>query len=139
MASALPKEVFLSHSNLNRDFAHILAEILRRHGVPVWFSQTNILGAQQWHDEIGSALYRCDWFLLILSPQSVESLWVKHELMFALRNNRFENRIIPIIYEACDPERLSWILPSFQMINFADNFELGCRELLRTWGLGYQG
>jgi hypothetical protein len=42
--------------------------------------KANIRGAQQWHDEIGTALKRCDWFLLVLSPQSVRSMWVKHEL-----------------------------------------------------------
>ena len=47
----IPKEVFLSHSSSDAGFATELTETLRRHGVPVWFSRTNILGAQQWHDE----------------------------------------------------------------------------------------
>ncbi|MCU1266776.1 MAG: hypothetical protein JWM21_3094 [Acidobacteria bacterium] len=73
----LPKEVFLSNSSLDRVFVSGLAEMLRRHGIPVWYSQTNILGAQQWHDEIGAALKRCDWLVVVLSPNSVESVWVK--------------------------------------------------------------
>jgi len=84
MALALPHEVFLSHSSEDRDFASLLADKLRRHGIPVWYSQTNIIGAQQWHDEIGAALQRCDWFAVVLSPQSVESMWVKRELLNAL-------------------------------------------------------
>jgi hypothetical protein len=138
MAAALPNEVFLSHSNQNRQFADKLAEVLRFHNVPVWYSQINIIGAQQWHDEIGEALRRCDWFAIVLSQDSVESEWVKHELMYALRDNRFKNKIIPIVYEHCDPERLSWILPEFQFINFVENFDDGCRDLLRMWGLGYK-
>ena len=138
MAAALPNEVFLSHSNQNRQFADTLAGVLRRHGVPVWYSQVNIIGAQQWHDEIGEALRRCDWFAVVLSQPSVESDWVKHELIYALTHNRFKNRIIPITYEPCDTERLSWILPEFQSINFIDNFDDGCRDLLRMWGLGYR-
>ena len=70
----LPNEVFLSHSDVDRPFAASLVEVLRRHGVPVWYSPTDILGAQQWHDEIGAALRRCDWFVLILSPNSVNSI-----------------------------------------------------------------
>ena len=73
----IPHEAFLSHSSLDQDFVTYLAEVLRRHGVPVWYGQTNILGAQQWHDEIGAALKRCDWFLLVLSANSVASMWVK--------------------------------------------------------------
>lgn len=72
-----PAEVFLSHSGEDRQFGDELAVVLGRHGVPVWYSATNIQGAQQWHDEIGSALERCDWFLVVLSPASVQSMWVK--------------------------------------------------------------
>ena len=62
----LPKEIFLSHSTLDEPFVTSISEVLRRHGIPVWYSRTNILGAQQWHDEIGAALKRCDWLALVL-------------------------------------------------------------------------
>ena len=104
-----PHEAFPSHSSLDYDFVIDLATMLRRHGVPLWYSQTNIMGAQQWHDEIGAALRRCDWFLLVLAPNSVTSMWVKRELIFALQQNRFENRIVPLLYQPCDFERLSWV------------------------------
>jgi hypothetical protein len=41
---------------LDHDFVTNLAMMLRRHGVPLWYSQTNIMGARQRHDEIGAAL-----------------------------------------------------------------------------------
>jgi hypothetical protein len=65
-------------------------------------------------------------------------MWVKRELIFALQQKRFENKIIPVIYESCDFERLSWVLPSFQIINFRDAFEDGCLNLMRLWGMGYK-
>ena len=60
----MPQEVFLSHASADRAFADRVADVLRRHGIPVWYSPTNILGAQQWHDEIGAALKRCDWWVV---------------------------------------------------------------------------
>ena len=134
----IPQEVFLSHSDLDREFADQLANTLRTHGIPVWYSRTNIIGAQQWHDEIGAALKRCDWFMVILSPHSVESVWVKRELLFALQQNHFEEKIIPLLYQECDYERLSWTLSIFQMVDFTHNFNEGCRNLLRIWGIGYK-
>ena len=134
----LPQEIFLSHSDHDRQFVEDLVAVLRRHGLPVWYSQTSIRGAQQWHDEIGAALHRCDWFVLALSPSAVESIWVKRELLFSLRENRFDNKIVPLLYQDCDYERLSWTLPDFQMIDFTQAFEQGCRDLLRVWGVGYQ-
>lgn len=133
----IPQEAFLSHSSKNREFVSHLANELRRHGVPVWYSETNILGAQQWHDEIGKALRRCDWFIIVLSPDAVNSMWVKRELIFTLQDQRFEDKILPILYQPCEYTKLSWVLPSFQIINFNDNFEEGCRDLLRVFGLGY--
>ena len=133
----LPREVFLSHSGRDREFATELAEVLRRHGVPVWYSRTNILGAQQWHDEIGAALKRCHWFIIVLSPHAVRSMWVKNELLFALNHRRFRNKIIPLLYRSCRYERLSWTLSNFEIIDFRASVEDGCRELLRVWGLGY--
>ena len=92
-----PAELFLYHSNRDRARADDVAGVLKRHGVPVWYSRVNIRGEQQWHDEIGAALKGCDWFAVLLSPQSVQSMWVKRELLFALQQSRFEGRIIPIL------------------------------------------
>jgi len=134
-----PAEAFLSHSSTDRRFVNRLVTVLVRHGVPVFCSKKSIRGAQQWHDEIGAALARCDWFLLVLSPRSVASKWVKHELLFALRSDQYEGRIVPILYRTCDADRLSWTLSSFQRIEFANRFVEGCRELLALWGIGYAG
>ncbi|GAF86413.1 unnamed protein product, partial [marine sediment metagenome] len=81
----IPKEMFLSHSSMNMPIANRVADTLRNHGVPVWFSPANIMTAQQWHDEIGNALRRCDWFMVLLSNDAVNSIWVKRELHYALR------------------------------------------------------
>ena len=134
----LPREVFLSHSHHDHDFVLRLAEALTKHGIPVWYSERNIVGAQQWHDEIGQALARCDWFVLVLSPDAVESKWVKHELLYALNDQRYADHIVPLLYQACDMARLSWTLPSFQRVEFTKDFHVGCRELLRVWGTGYR-
>jgi hypothetical protein len=134
----LPAEIFLSHASPDREVADHLASTLRRHSLPVWYSPTDILGAQQWHDEIGAALIRCDWFAVLLTRASVESMWVKRELMYALRQNRYDSHIVPIIVEPCDAERLSWVLPTLQMIDLRPDFEDGCRQLLRLWGIGYR-
>ena len=59
-----PEEIFLSHSSADHDFALRLSQRVRAHGIPVWFSQTDIAGSQQWQNEIGLALERCDWFAM---------------------------------------------------------------------------
>ena len=133
-----PREVFLSHSNSDQPFVTSLAEVIGRHGVPVWHSPMNIIGAQQWIDEIGAALNRCDWFVVVLSPDAVGSMWVRRELSYALSDRRYENKIVPLLYRPCDPVQLNWALRIFQTVDFTRDFDEGCRDLLRVWGLGYR-
>ena len=133
----LPKEIFLSHSDENRQFVENLAALLGRHGLSVWYSRTKVRGGQQWHDEIGAALIRCDWFVIVLSPSTVESMWAKRELFFSLQQSRYENRIVPLLYQHCSYEQLSWTLDSFQMIDFTQSVEQGYRDLLHVWGIRY--
>lgn len=138
MAAVLPQELFLSHSSLDRQFTDEVAAVLRAHGVTVWYSKSNIMGAQQWQNEIGAALRRCDWFAVILSPQSVAAMWVKRELAYALEKSRFENRIVPILYQPCDYEDLSWTLSAFQTVDFTLTHRDGYLNLLRVWNLTYR-
>jgi hypothetical protein len=134
-----PVEVFLSHADADRSYAQALSIELTRHGVAHWFSRRQLIGAQQWHDEIGSALARCDWFVLLLSARSTESMWVKRELLFALGERRYEGRIVPILLEDCDPTRLSWSLNQIQYVDFRTSTQAALRALLRVWGIGYKG
>lgn len=133
----MPNEVFVSHSSVDRQFVNGLVDVLRRHGIPVWYSETNIQGVQQWHDEIGAALRRCDWFALVLSPDAVASKWVKRELLYSLLQDRFEGRIAPLLHRPCTHDDLSWTLSQMQMIDFSHSFDDGCRDLLRVWGIGH--
>jgi len=95
-------------------------------------------GAREWHDEIGEALKRCDWFLIVLSPASTRSRWVKHELIYALQANRYRERIIPILYKYLRSDGLSWTLSAFQWIDFRKDFHGGAGNCWHLWRLNYQ-
>ena len=41
-----------------------------------------------------------------------------HGLIYALQAQRLEEQIVPILYETCDVDQLSWTLSSFQWIDF---------------------
>ena len=111
---------------------------MTRHAVPIWYSPVEILGAQQWHDEIGKALARCDWFLLLLSPRSVASKWVEYELVYALTHDRYSERIIPALVEDCQMEELSWTLTRVQRIDMRIRDETAHWQLLGSFGIAYR-
>jgi len=136
--SALPHEVFLSRSAKDRRSAERITQVLRGQGIPVWYSGTNILGAAQWKDEIGKALQRCDWLVVVLSPRSVKSPWVNRELLYALDDVPYETRIVPISFKTCQDKKPSWTLREFQFVDFTGDLHEGCRSLRRIWGRGYK-
>lgn len=135
--NARPKEIFLSHSHKDHAFTKKLAAALNERGVKTWYSGKNIATAAQWHDEIGKALSRCDWFLVVLTPSSVESIWVQREFVYALNDARYASRVIPLLKKPCALVKLSWTLEQFQRVDFTGKFDDGCRTLLKTWNIPY--
>jgi len=127
------REVFLSHASQDYATARWLRNVLVAHEIPVRFSPHHIRGAQQWQDEIGEALARCGWLMVLLTPHAVKSMWVKRELGYALIEKRYQGRIIPLLFQKCDLRALSWTLPQFQTIDFTKDCWQGCAELLRVW------
>jgi hypothetical protein len=130
------KEVFVSHASGDRKFVQRLIRIFKKNKVGYWYSERHIPGATEWHDEIGRALDRCDWFVIVLSPKSVKSIWVKRELLYALRQNSYRGRVVPILIRKCNHDQLSWTLADIEMIDFRRSFEAGCKSLLKTLGFG---
>jgi hypothetical protein len=68
----------------------------------------------------------------------VRSQWVKRELLFALNEGRYNERIIPVLRTSCEYARLSWTLPELQLVDFSGSFDLGSRQLLRIWKMNYK-
>lgn len=109
--------IFVSHAEEDRAFAEKVVAELRDHGFNPWISSMNLAGSDEWQREIGRALSRCDWFLLIGSRSCYRSKWVKRELSYAFRNDRYNGRILPILKNSCDLQRLAWPLLGIQYID----------------------
>jgi TIR domain len=132
-----PKEVFISHSSKNNGFVSKLHATLAAHEIRSFWSPKGINTAERWNKSIGEALKRCDWFLLILSHQSVNSKWVKSEFNYAINHDQYEDRIIPCWWRKCKPDADFWTLDALQHISFMKKQEDAYQKLLATWGISY--
>jgi hypothetical protein len=74
----------------------------------------------------------------VLTPDAVKSDWVKRELLFVLSDNRYNQRIIPLLLKKCNSSDLSWTLPSFQFADFSKDIEVGYRKLFGLWGIPFK-
>ena len=128
-----PREIFLSHSSTDRESAIVFSQTLRSAGLKVWCSESELQGAQLWHDEIGRALARCDWFVLLVTPAAVKSKWVRRELTYVLNQDRYQERIVPVLLKPCSGHTLSWTLGAIQQVDGTHGAEDGARALLHLW------
>src|SRR4030095_6328032 len=91
----MPKDIFISYSRRDQEFVTRLASDLNAHVAGVWFDHSEIQIGEKWHDEIMEGIHDCKAFILVLSPDAIESKYVRDELNKALELGK---EIFPVIY-----------------------------------------
>ncbi len=87
---------FVSYARCDWDgFVSSLVSDLAKEPQKVWIDQDYLAGGDDWMDAIGQALQICNTLLLILSPDSVSSKYVKMEYRYFFKQDK---PIIPILY-----------------------------------------
>ena len=85
---------FISYSTKDQDFADRLYADLQNKGVRCWFAPHDVQGGKKLHEQIDEAIRLHDKLLLILSPHSMESEWVKTEIAKARKRELRDQRRI---------------------------------------------
>lgn len=81
---------FISYSTSDQDFAERLYTDLQSRGIRCWFAPHNVQGGQKLHEQIDSAIRMHERLLLVLSPHSIHSEWVKTEIATARKRESRE-------------------------------------------------
>jgi hypothetical protein len=82
--------VFISHATADRDFVEReIIPLLQGHGVETWYARDDVAAAEEWERTILKGLRSCDYFLVVMSPQSARSRWVKREVDWAFHDCGF--------------------------------------------------
>ncbi|MBL8165473.1 MAG: TIR domain-containing protein [Anaerolineae bacterium] len=120
------KRVYISYSRQDgREVSRRLYDVLRRNGYSVFIDFASLVGGQDWASEIEKNLAEADVLLVLLSPASTESNFIKNEIYYALNLNK---RILPVMVKQT---RVPLVLSSLQYIDFTKDYESGLKELLR--------
>ena len=83
---------FISYSTKDQTFADRLYADLQNKGVRCWFAPHDVQGGRKLHEQIDEAIRLHDKLLLILSPHSMESEWVKTEIAKARKREVRDKR-----------------------------------------------
>lgn len=115
-------QVFISHAAADESIAKKVATVLEREKFKVWYDR-RILPGQNWADQIGKALRESRAMVVLLTPAALASDRVLREIQYALGDEAYSNRLIPVIFgspEKLPKEDIPWILQSFRTINLPE-------------------
>ena len=83
---------FISYSTEDQEFADRLYADLQNKGVRCWFAPHDVQGGKKLHEQIDEAIRMHERLLLILSPNSMSSKWVKTEIRNARKREVAEKK-----------------------------------------------
>ncbi|MBQ7416154.1 MAG: TIR domain-containing protein [Oscillospiraceae bacterium] len=91
-------DIFISYSSKEYEKACMIKKVLNENGISTWLAPGDIPPGSNYTREIPRAIRNCKVFLLLLSENAQNSMWVSAELENAFKN---EKPIIPFALENC--------------------------------------
>jgi TolB protein len=118
---------FMSYSRENATLQRRIIAELRGRGIHVWVDVENLIpGSPAWEREIERSIRAAAGVIVLLSPDSSNSEWVRREISFAEQNDK---RIFPVLVEGDEDDSVPLRLSNHQRVDLRRTFEGGLDEL----------
>lgn len=129
-----PKRIFISYAHQDSDFVKQLVSSLEQYAELEITYDKKILAPGDSLFDIFTEIEQCDFFLVVISKNSIQSNWVKQELSTAfIRRIQVGNiTIIPLI---TDDAKIPPAISDTIYVDFRKNFGDACKELIETFKL----
>lgn len=114
-------EVFISYKAEETEIVSWFRARIEEAGISCWMAADSIQGGSSYAAEIAYAVKNCKVFVLLLSKQAQESIWIEKELNLAIKNNK---SIFYVRIENCEiSEDFKKYLASGKLYNAFNNKE----------------
>ena len=124
----MQNDVFISYSSSEYNEAKHTKNILTENGFSCWMAPESIPAGSDYSAEIEDAIRDCGVFVLMLSAQSQQSIWVPKELGMALS---FHKTVLPFHIDASDIVKpFTFHLTNVQRIEAYENISAAYEELV---------
>ena len=88
---------------------------ITKRGLSVSQDEENILPGDNLHQRIAEALAKSNAMVVLISPDAMNSQFVRSEIEYALSNPKYEGRLFPV--EVRPAKEVPWILDRLQRFN----------------------
>lgn len=126
--------IFLSHTSSDKPFVEKLAKDLKRIGIEVWYDKWQIGLGESITWKIESGIRENEYLGIILSPEALQSEWVKSELSAAWVKQMRSRKvfILPIFYRECE---IPILLADKKYADFRSSYDDGFQTLASFFGI----
>ncbi|MGH7492396.1 MAG: toll/interleukin-1 receptor domain-containing protein [bacterium] len=97
----MPGHIFISHASKDDPFVKELRIALESLNLPAWVDSRNLRGGNKLAPEIDKAIEEARQIIVVLSPNTVNSPWVRKEISKALEIEKHRQaegyRVVPLL------------------------------------------
>jgi len=90
-------KVFISYARKDEALAEQVAATLEEAGLDAWYDRREIMPGENWAEKIAKGLKESDAMVVLLTPNALEADSVRFDIDFALSENAYNKRLIPVI------------------------------------------
>ncbi len=132
---AQPK-IFISYNRKDRDITQRIVSDLNKAGAEVWVD-TDGIQSGNFMQAIDQALIKCNWMVLVLSPNALDSKAVVEEVYSALRRVQqgYMKAVIPILVAPCVPGSIPPQWDVLQRYDATQDYAAALAGVVRAVGL----
>jgi tetratricopeptide (TPR) repeat protein len=106
----MSQHIFISHASADDAFVAELRPQLEENRIPVWVDSRNLRGGNKLAPEIEKAINEARQVIVVLSPQTINSPWVRQEIKRAVEVEDLRKddgyRVIPLLLPGVQPSAL---------------------------------
>lgn len=128
MTELSPRQVFISYSRRDGDVTQRIVALLRKQGFDVWLDNEKLIpGTPIWETEIERAIKSAAAIIVVLSPDSKNSEWVRREISLA---DQYQKRVFPVLVRGDEESSISLRLINRQYVDLRQNEGKGLKSLI---------
>lgn len=121
--------IFVSYSRQDGPAVTRIANRLKEAGHKVWLDKSTIQGGARWQEEIVRGIEKADVFVLMLSPDAVQSKHIEREIGLAYTTSK---TIMPVMLRRTEsPAHVEYAISGLDMIDISnENAESASQRIL---------
>ncbi len=125
------RDIFLSHSNKDKDNVRKLAQDLKNAGAKVWFDEWDIKLGKSIIKSVENGLFNSKFVGIWITKNAINSGWVEKEWQSKLKDEieKGDVTVLPLLAEKC---QLPLFLQDKLYADFTENYDTAFSKLLRT-------